>query len=107
MKVVFVLIVALLVAVLGAAAYVAVGAIDDAPVLQASAVPAAADLARIRQLMQQADPRNLPSGSLTQLSVHERDLEQAFNYALARYSRDCLGHVDITEERRIPPLDRW
>lgn len=97
MKIVLSLILVLLVAVLGGAFYVAAGAFDDAPVLQATAAPAAADLARMRQLLQQADPRNLAPGSLTRLSVHEQDIEQAFNYALARYSRDGRSHVDITD----------
>lgn len=97
MKVVLFLLLVAIVGVIGGSVYLAASVLDSEPMLAAMPVPDAADLGRMRELAQRADPRNLPAGALTQLSIPEHDLEQAFNYGLARYSREGRAHVDITD----------
>ncbi|MES2603853.1 MAG: hypothetical protein V4603_02890, partial [Pseudomonadota bacterium] len=97
MKFILLLLLVLVLTALGLTVYVAGSAVENAPSLPAAAVPVAADLARVRELVQQADPRNLPAGAITELTLQERDIEQAVNYALARYSREGRARVDITD----------
>lgn len=94
---------------LGAAGYVVLNLFSEQPSLAEAPLPPAAELVRLKSLLDRADPRALPAGTDATLRLEAADLQSGLDALLQTY-RAGAARVEIADSRavlrfslRLPP----